>query len=115
MSLLEFVIDFKHPKFSFHIQTHKLSTKYIRNLIGVFFSMDMDIFIMEIFDQRFNKYIILNDFYLSELQSNSYFKTIKSYEIRIRSQKIPVFSMYTDGSDLTSEITPESKLLLIFK
>ncbi|CAF1164210.1 unnamed protein product [Rotaria magnacalcarata] len=71
----------------------------------------MNEFVLEIFDHRLNKYIIVDEFYINELRSNSYFETVTSHKARIRSRYKNAVSTQLDKQTLSSNLAKETSQL----
>ncbi|UJR24548.1 hypothetical protein I4U23_005923 [Adineta vaga] len=111
-SSIEFIVDFMYQTFVLQIESFMLDVEIIYDLISNYFCIDMNQYLLEIFDSRFYKYIILDKFYINEIQSNSYFKTIRFYRLRIRSLYKQFTKIQFDTKILLSRSRKESKFYM---
>ncbi|CAF1341968.1 unnamed protein product [Adineta ricciae] len=111
VSSTEFLIDFMHKRCRLKHQPSKLLLADLHQWICTNFHLDRDQYFLEIFDQRYELYIILDQFYLGEIQTNPRFKNIQSHQLRIRliNNKRPRTHLHRSfvSSEVTNEV-PES-------
>ncbi|CAF0868832.1 unnamed protein product [Adineta ricciae] len=107
VSSAEFLIDFMHKRCRLKHQPSNLLLADLHQWICTNFHLDRDQYFLEIFDQRYELYIILDQFYLGEIQTNPRFKNIHSYQLRIRLTNNEMARTHLHRSFESSEVTNE--------
>ena len=111
-SSAEFLVDFMHKRCRLKYQSSKLLLADLHQWICTNFHLNMDQYFLEIFDQRYELYVILDQFYLGEIQTNPRFKNIQSYQLRLRltNNERNRAHLHFHRSIVSSEVMNECKL-----
>ena len=109
MKLLKLVVEYTPLESSFLIELEESSIDCIRRLIANHFRVDMNDFLLEIFDERFDRYIILDTYYLTQLQSNPVLRKKNNCRARIRSRDEKINHNLRTTGNITPTVSVDSK------
>ena len=102
------VVQFAYRTHKFLI-TSQMHANDIQQKIGRYFHINMEKFLLEIFDKHFNLYFIFDEAYLDKLQRNSNITTDNSLTARIRSLHQSRYNIQFDTFALEETSTGNSK------
>jgi len=103
-------IYYRNQRYEIHIGTYTQSLKDIRNLIGRSFKINMNDFLIEIYDEIHKLYFILDEYYLEDLRTDSSLAENKIISARIRPQNQSAFNMISDEYEMSDKRCFEGKI-----
>ncbi len=80
---LDLTVQFTYRTHFVHIEPDQMRMHIIQTLICDYFHIDINEFSIEIYDERFESFIILDEHYLNDLRYDPYFTTNNSLKARV--------------------------------
>ena len=106
------LVQFTYRSHKFRIPL-TVNVEDIRRKVGRYFSIDMEKFLLEIYDQRLDMYLLLNDRYLAKMHKNIHMNTNNSFSGRIRSINQPIYNTQFDTIESKDSSIETSETLIL--
>jgi len=103
------LVQFTYRTHKFKI-TSEMHADRIRNKIGRYFRINMEKFLLEVFDKHFNMYFVLDDAYLTKLRNNPCISVDNLLIARIRSLNQSRYNIQFDTIAIEDPYTETGKI-----